>query len=106
MSTDAERHVNPTELPDDPAYLKPLIVQLFETLQKAQRRVEQLEHYMDLLLRRVFGRSSEKLDPRQLVLAFAESQAEINSPVSPELPAVAESAATHARDAGSRRTTP
>ena len=55
MSTDAELYVNPAELPDDSAFLKPLIVQLFETLQKLQRRAEQLEHHLDLLLRRVFG---------------------------------------------------
>ena len=55
MSTDAELHVNPAELPDDSTFLKPLIVQRFETLQKFQRRAEQLEHHLDLLLRRVFG---------------------------------------------------
>ena len=109
MSTDAELKVNPAELPDAPAFLKPLIVQLFETLQKAQRRVEQLEHHMDLLLRRVFGKSSEKLDPRQLVLAFAESLAETNSPVVQEPPAAAESPATNSakpKTGHGRRRTP
>ena len=90
MSTDAELKVNPAELPDDPEFLKPLIVQLFEMLQKSQQRVQQLEHHMDLLLRRVFGRSSEKLDPRQLVLAFAEPPTDAASsqapPVEPEMP--------------------
>jgi len=88
MSTDAELKVNPAELPDDPEFLKPLIVQLFELLQKSQQRVQQLEHHMDLLLRRVFGRSSEKLDPR--LLAFAEPPTDAASsqapPVEPEMP--------------------
>ena len=61
MSMDAELKPNPDELPDDPAFLKPLVVQLFETLQSRERRIQQLEHHMDLLLRRVFGKSSEKL---------------------------------------------
>lgn len=87
MSTDAELKVNPAELPDDPAFLKPLIVQLFETLQSRERRIQQLEHHMDLLLRRVFGKSSEKLDPRQLVLAFAELSAETAPPTTSESPA-------------------
>ncbi len=75
MSTDAPLKPNPAELPYDPAFLKPLIVQLFETLQSRERRIQQLEHHMDLLLRRVFGKSSDKLDPRQLVMAFAELSA-------------------------------
>jgi hypothetical protein len=87
MSTDAALKVNPAELPDDPAFLKPLIVQLFETLQSRERRIQQLEHHMDVLLRRVFGKSSEKLDPRQLVLAFAELSAETIPPVTSEPPA-------------------
>jgi hypothetical protein len=36
--------------------------------QKAHGRVQQMERHMDLLLRRLFGRSSEKFDPRQGVL--------------------------------------
>ena len=109
MSTDAPLPVNPAELPEDPAFLKPLIVQLFETLQKAQRRVEQLEHHLNLLLRCVFGRRSEKLDPRQLVLAFAESQVETNPPAVQESPAVAESPVTNSakpKTGHGRRRTP
>lgn len=74
-------------LPDGPAFLKPLIVQLFETLQSHERRIQQLEQHMDLLLRRVFGKSSEKLDLRQLVLAFAELSAETAPPATSEPPA-------------------
>ena len=62
-------------------------MQLFEALQKSQQRVRQLEHHMDLLLRRVFGKSSEKLDPRQLVLAFAELSVETAPPTTSEPPA-------------------
>ena len=95
MSTDAELKPNPAELPDDPAFLKPLIVQLFETLQSRERRIQQLEHHMDLLLRRVFGKSSEKLDPRQLVLAFAELSAETAPPATSEPPAAPDAPAAN-----------
>lgn len=87
MSTDAPLKPNPAELPDDPAFLKPLVVQLFETLLARERRIQQLEHHMDLLLRRVFGKSSEKLDPRQLVLGFGEPPAEATPPAVSESPA-------------------
>lgn len=109
MSTDAALHVNPAELPDDPAFLKPLIVQLFESLQKSQQRVQQLEHHMDLLLRRVFGRSSEQLDPRQLRLAFGESPADAAPSASKEPPAEPEVPATNSaknKTGHGRRRTP
>jgi transposase len=68
MSTEVPLLPDPATLPDDPAVLKPLVLQLFEELQKAHGRVQQLEHHMDLLLRRLFGRSSERFDPRQGLL--------------------------------------
>lgn len=109
MSTDAPLKPNPAELPDDPAVLKPLIVQLFETLQSRERRIQQLEHHMDLLLRRVFGKSSEKFDPRQLLLAFGESPAEPPPPTASESPAEAEVPAANAakkKNGHGRRRTP
>jgi transposase len=55
-------------LPDDPAVLKELIAQLIQEIQKRDGRVEQLEHQLTLLLRRLYGAKSEKLDPRQALL--------------------------------------
>jgi len=73
MSTDAASTlpplaVDPALLPDDPAVLKELIAQLMELIQKRDGRVEQLEHQMTLLLRRLYGIKSEKVDPRQGIL--------------------------------------
>lgn len=42
---------------------------------KLEKQVSQLEHKVDELLRRLFGRSSEKVDPTQLFLEFAQSEA-------------------------------
>lgn len=68
MSTDASLLPDTATLPDDPVVLKQLVFQLFEELQKANGRVQRMEQHMDLLLRRLYGRSSEKLDPRQGLL--------------------------------------
>lgn len=45
-----------------------MIGELLQELQKRDSRVTDLEHRMDLLLRRLYGRSSEKIDPAQLPL--------------------------------------
>ena len=65
MSTDALPPPDPAMLPDDPAVLKALVVQLLEELQKTQARLERQEHHMHLLLTRLYGSTSEKTDPRR-----------------------------------------
>jgi len=49
---------DPALLPDDPAVLKALVVQLLEELQKANARLERQEHHMHLLLKRLRRPSS------------------------------------------------
>ncbi len=77
-------------LPDDPELLKPLVAQLVEELRKRDGRIEQLEHRLELLLRRLYGRQSERLDPRQQTL-FA-SPAEDLEPMAPPAPPATPSA--------------
>ena len=55
-------------LPDDPQLLKQMIADLMVEISKKDGRIEQLQHRMDLLLRRLYGASSEKFDPRQASL--------------------------------------
>ena len=85
MSTDAATspqaalQVDPAMLPDDAAVLKSLVAQLFAELQSRDGRISDLEHRMSLLLRKMYGSKSEKLDPRQtslfdLLAAAAEDQ--------------------------------
>ena len=76
MSTDALPLPDPTLLPDDPAILKALVVQLLEELRQAHARLERQEHHMHLLLKRIYGSTSEKVDPRQGVLFDAQTGAE------------------------------
>jgi transposase len=85
MSTDATSsphaalQVDPATLPDDTALLKSLVAQLFAELQSRDGRISDLEHRMSLLLRKLYGSKSEKLDPRQtslfdLLAAASEDQ--------------------------------
>jgi transposase len=62
----------PATLPDDPGLLKQVITELHQELQESYRRQEQLQHQIDVLARRLFGRSSERLDPNQLLLVLGE----------------------------------
>jgi transposase len=76
MSTDAMPVPDPALLPDDPVILKALVVQLLDELRQAHARLERQEHHMHLLLKRIYGSTSEKFDPRQGVLFDAQTGAE------------------------------
>lgn len=65
MSTDASLSLDLNLIPDDPQLLKQMIAELMGELSKKDGRIEQLQHRMDLLLRRLYGAKSEKFDPRQ-----------------------------------------
>ena len=58
-------------LPDDLATCHGMIRELAASLRDAQRQVEQLGHRIDLLLRRLYGPRSARVDPGQLLL-FAD----------------------------------
>jgi transposase len=68
MDTDVPLSVDLASLPRDLELRGQLIVQLLAELRKRDDRIADLERRMDLLLRRVYGRTSEKLDPSQLAL--------------------------------------
>jgi len=87
MSTDALPLPDPALLPDDPALLKALVVQLLDQLRQARAQLERQEHHMHLLLKRLYGSTSEKFDPRQGVLFDAAAGEEETLAASPPLPA-------------------
>ncbi len=76
----SDRHANaepllPHEcLPDDVATLQGMVRELLASLRQQQHDNEALRHRLDLLLRRLYGRRSERLDPGQLLL-FATADA-------------------------------
>lgn len=60
-------------LPDDTETLKAMIRELLAQLHASRRHEEQLQNKVSELLRKLFGRKSEKIDPNQLSLIDWES---------------------------------
>jgi transposase len=86
MDTDALPLPDPALLPDDPAILKQLVMQLLEELQKERGARERLEHHIHLLLKRIYGSTSEKFDPQQGALFDPQPGEEENAPSTPAPP--------------------
>jgi transposase len=61
----------PEQLPDDLEALKRMIVELTATLRQERRDKEHLQHRIHLLLQRLYGPRTERINPDQLLL-FAE----------------------------------
>ena len=82
------------------------IEELTKKLQSAQRNITMLQHQVDQLLRRVYGRRSEKLDPKQLLfdplVLEAVQQHEQESPLPVELPAAPSSTEKKSRKSARR----
>src|SRR5919198_2163437 len=57
---------------DDLATARALIASLQEQLTKSQREIAALRHELDILCQRLFGKKSERVDPRQLKLALEQ----------------------------------
>jgi transposase len=55
-------------LPDDPAILQQMIHELVVMLRQLRLENEQLQHRLDLLLRRLYGLRTERFDPNQPLL--------------------------------------
>src|SRR5262249_16074161 len=55
-------------LPADPAILQPMIRELLDVLRQPRHENEQLQHRLDLLLRRLYGPRTERFDPNQPLL--------------------------------------
>ena len=100
MRTEALSLPDLDTLPDDPATLRQLVLQLLAALRGKDTELSKLQHHMDLLLRRLYGRSSEKLDPLQRLL-FEAVVAE--AAAVPKSPAVVETETNHGKRPGHGR---
>ena len=78
-------------LPTDLSICHAMIAQLVDQLQKSHRAIGQLEHQLQQLLRRMYGRSSETLDPSQMAL-FTEVLQQLQAAQPPAMEPVAKSA--------------
>src|SRR3954469_13505807 len=94
-------------LPDDPAFLRQMIVELLGALRDTRRQNEELQHRLDLLLRRLSGPRTERFDPHQPLLlpdAFGASAPGVSetSDAAPSQPEPDKTAAKKARPHGRR----
>jgi len=86
VTTEGTQLLEAATLPKDLTACHALIRQLLEQLNNSTRKLTQMEHQLQQLLRRLYGRSSEKIDPKQMVL-FAELLKQLeaqNPPVQPQ----------------------
>ena len=104
MTTDGTQVLECPTLPSDLATCHALIQVQREQLDNTTRKLSQMEHQLQQLLRRLYGRSAEKIDPKQMAL-FAEMLKALeaqNQPAEP-LPAPAPAAPTNRIGHGRRR---
>jgi transposase len=100
--TTAGPHLDPTAaLPADPAFLQQMIVELLATLRDTRRQNEELQHRLDLLLRRLYGPRTERIDPNQPLL-IADAFEAVESPTSDAVPPEPEPASREASKKPSR----
>ena len=78
--------------------------QLLEQQQPQTRTIEQLQHQLQGLLKRLFGRSAEKIDPKQMVLF--QNLLDQLAPVTPAPELTAPSAASKPTNGHGRRRLP
>src|SRR3954470_23415637 len=71
--------------PDDVALCHEIIRQQADTIRESQRRIEQLEHQVEQLLRRQYGPRRESADPAQLRL-FTDDTTDNASEATTEAP--------------------
>lgn len=58
----------PVKTPADSGVLQTLVEQLVGELTHSRERIAKLEHQLQLLMRKLYGARSEKIDPRQQAL--------------------------------------
>jgi transposase len=76
--------VDLARLPDDPAFLKAMLAEVFAALRASRQEGDQLRERLDQLLRRLYGPRSERLNPDQLLLFPELSESEPLTPPTTE----------------------
>ena len=64
--------IDPHHLPNDPAALRQIVIGLLEELDTKERRLQQVQHMLEQLLRHRYGPKRERVDENQLFLFAAE----------------------------------
>jgi transposase len=95
----------PETLPDDLTTCHAIIRQLLDAQREKEHLIDGLQHQLKNLLRRLYGRSSEKLDPNQLAL-FEKMLAELGDAAGAPPPAAPVPAAENPEQAAAPATKP
>ena len=67
--------INPNQLPNDPAALRQMVVGLLGEAVERERKLRQLQHWVEQLLRARYGPRRERVDENQLFMFAAEIMA-------------------------------
>ena len=67
--------INPNQLPSDPAALRQMVVGLLGEAVERERKLRQLQHWVEQLLRARYGPRRERVDENQLFMFAAEIMA-------------------------------
>ena len=81
MRTAMSKYATNTQLPDDLAQCHAYIRELTDTLRIQELEKARLLHRVEHLLRQLYGRSAEKVDPAQLLLFVAEAMDAVEAEV-------------------------
>jgi len=85
--------IDPHQLPNDPAALRQMVMSLMEEVETKDRRLRQLQHWVEQLLRARYGPRRERVNENQLFLfAVALVSAGREAPREPEASAAPEPA--------------
>jgi len=63
--------IDPKQLPEDPAALRQMVIGLLEEAEQRERKLRQLQHWVEQLLRARYGPRRERVDEHQLFLFAA-----------------------------------
>lgn len=63
--------IDPKQLPEDPTALRQMVIGLLEEVETKERRLRQLQHWVEQLLRARYGPRRERVDEHQLFLFAA-----------------------------------
>jgi transposase len=74
--------IDPQQLPEDPAALRQMVTGLLQEMDAKERRLQQLQHMLEQLLRHRYGPRRERVDENQMFL-FAAGMLSNGPPASP-----------------------
>ena len=67
--------IDPQRLPEDPALLRQMVTSLVQEAEARERRLRQLQHWLEQLLRARYGPRRERVEENQLFMFAAEIMA-------------------------------